>query len=60
MAMTNSVRSRLKLDSEAYDDAIDALRLFSSLHPEWRHPVRVIEAYVADLEGVAFRHEPGT
>lgn len=58
--MINSARSRLKLDSEAYDDAIDALRLFSARHPEWRHPLHVIEAYVADLEGTIVRHEPGT
>lgn len=60
MAMTNSVLSRLKSDSEAYDEAIDALRLFSAIHPEWKHPVRVIEAYVADLEGVIGLHEPST
>jgi hypothetical protein len=49
----------LKTDSEAYEDALDSIRLFCVYHPEWRQVLKAIETYVANLEGSVGKHEPG-
>jgi hypothetical protein len=56
---TNSARSRLRTDSEAYEDALDTLRFYAAKRVEWRPVIRAIEAYVCSLEATAGRHEPG-
>jgi hypothetical protein len=58
--MTNSANCRLKTDSEAYEDALDSIRLFCVHHPEWKQVLQVIETYVASLESSVGKHEPGT
>lgn len=49
----------LKASSEAYEDAIDAIRFYACKHPEWSVILKSIQAYVASLEANAGRHEPG-
>jgi hypothetical protein len=57
---TSSAKSLLKTDSEAYEDALDSIRLFCAHHPEWRQVLKAIETYVASLEESVGKHEPGT
>jgi hypothetical protein len=57
---TSSVKSRLKADSEAYEDALDSIRFFCAHHPEWRQVLQSIETYVTSLESSVGKHEPGT
>lgn len=56
----NSVNCHLKADSEAYEDALDSIRLVAARHPEWVPVLRAIQSYVAALEETAGLHEPGT
>jgi hypothetical protein len=56
----NSVDVRLAQASEAYQDAMDALRLYSARRPEWKHVLESIEGYVDLLQGDLSLHEPGT
>lgn len=60
MDTTNFAHYRLKADSEAYEDALDAIRLFAANRPEWRPVLRAIECYVISLEQNVGLHEPGT
>lgn len=60
MDTTSSAHFRLKADSEAYEDAMDAIRLFAASRPEWRPVLQAIECYVISLEETAGLHEPGT
>lgn len=57
--MTGSARSHLKVDAEAYEDALDTLTFFASARPEWRPILRAIRSYVAALEATVGLHEPG-
>lgn len=57
--MTNSASSHLKTDAEAYEDAMDAIRLYGVRRPEWRNVLHAIETYVSGLESSAGLHEPG-
>jgi len=57
---TNSVRSRLKVDSEAYEDSIDTLTFFANTRSEWKPVLKAIRSYVATLEATVGLHEPGT
>lgn len=59
MDTANSANSRLKTDAEAYEDALDAIRLYGVRRPEWRNVARAIETYVSSLEATAGLHEPG-
>lgn len=59
MATTNSANCWLKADAEAYEDAMDSIRLFGVKHPEWLDVLKAIEAYVSKLENSAGLHEPG-
>jgi hypothetical protein len=58
--MTNFVNSRLKADSEAYEDALDSIRLVAARHKEWVPVLKAIQSYVLTLEKTAGLHEPGT
>jgi hypothetical protein len=49
----------LKASSEAYEDALDAIRFYAAKHPEWRTVLGSIQSYVSDLEASAGLHEPG-
>ena len=60
MDTTNSAKFLLKTDSEAYEDALDSIRLFCAHHPEWKQVLAAIETYVASLEESVGKHEPGT
>lgn len=60
MDTINSVHCHLKADSEAYEDALDAIRLFAAARPEWVPVLRAIECYVIGLEQSVGLHEPGT
>lgn len=60
MDTISSAKPRSKTDSEAYEDALDSIRLFSARHPEWRQILRAIENYVTVLERDVGKHEPGT
>lgn len=60
MATTNFAPFRLKADSEAYEDALDTIRLYAARHPEWQSVLRAIQSYVVALENTAGLHEPGT
>jgi hypothetical protein len=53
------VRYCSKTDSEAYEDALDAIRLYAAKHPEWRTVLKSIQSYVGALEASAGLHEPG-
>lgn len=56
----NYARFPLKADSEAYEDALDSIRLVAARHPEWVPVLRAIQSYVSALEETAGLHEPGT
>lgn len=58
--MTNSANFPLKTDAEAYEDALDAIRLYSVRRPEWRNVLKAIESYVSSLKENTGLHEPGT
>ena len=58
-AMTNSARSRLKVDAEAYEDALDTLTFYTNTRPEWKPVLRAIRSYVSTLESTVGLHEPG-
>lgn len=60
MDTTNFAPFRLKADSEAYEDALDSIRLMAAHHPEWRAVLRAIQCYVVALEESVGLHEPGT
>jgi hypothetical protein len=59
VATTTCVRYCSKTDSEAYEDALDAIRLYAAKHPEWRTVLKSIQSYVGALEASAGLHEPG-
>lgn len=58
MATHNSA-TLLKANSEAYEDAIDAIRFYACKHPEWSVILKSIQNYVTSLESSVGRHEPG-
>lgn len=60
IAKSVRLRSALKTSSERYEDALDSIRMYSILHPEWRLVLKHIEEYVMALEGNVGLHEPGT
>lgn len=60
MDTTSSVNCRTKAASEAYEDAIDSIRLYAVRHPEWRRILADIQSYVQTLEADVGLHEPGT
>lgn len=60
MDTTNSANLCSKTDSEAYEDAMDSIRLFCEFHPSWKRVLKAIETYVSSLEEGVGRHEPGT
>jgi hypothetical protein len=60
IASSVRLRSALRVSSERYEDALDAIRLYSMLHPEWKSVIKAIEEYVMALEGNVGLHEPGT
>lgn len=59
MATTSSAPLLSADLSEAYDDAMDSLRLYAGRHPSWGCIVRSIESYVSHLEAGQLRHEGG-
>lgn len=59
MDTTSCAQQATKPTSEAYEDALDSIRLYAASHPEWRRILAAIEGYVEALEETAGRHEPG-
>jgi len=49
----------LKASSEAYEDALDAIRFYAAKHPEWNTILKSIQSYVGALQANAGLHEPG-
>ena len=58
--MENFASCRLREDSEAYEDALDSLRVYACRHPEWTPVWKAIHRYVTSLEANTGLHEPGT
>lgn len=56
---TRNSATLLKANSEAYEDAIDAIRFYACKHPEWSVILKSIQNYVSSLEASAGMHEPG-
>lgn len=55
----NFASGKTAVSSEAYEDAMDALRLYSVRHPEWAPVRQAIDTYVRSLHRTVGLQEPG-